>query len=57
MCVFRAIKALLRFASPEVIDLYGDNLYGEIDPYEKSMEILRTRYSYIIDVPQQPYYG
>lgn len=45
----RAIKALLRFVFPKVFDLYGDNLYGEIDPFERSMEIIRNKYNYLID--------
>lgn len=40
----RATKAFLRMSYPEVIDVYGDYVYGEIDPYEASMEILRKKY-------------
>lgn len=43
----RALKAVLRFVVPKVIDLYGDNFEGEIDPFEKAYEILRTRYHYL----------
>lgn len=40
----KATKAFLRMSHPEVIDVYGDYVYGEIDPYERSMEILRKKY-------------